>query len=164
MQTREKLTMHTPALKRYALSLTKDPATADDLLHDTIIRLLSGTHTTIKKPRPYMMSVMHNIFIDGIRRKPTATVPLEDANPVAREASQNLQITCAETLTALQHLPADYADVLKRHACEGQSYGEIARALGLPMGTVMSRIARGRATLGRRLGITDPAAFVGDRE
>jgi len=140
-----------PALKRYALRLTHDEARAEDLVQDTYMSMLtrSKPEAEIKKPGPYMMSIMHNLFIDDVRRtKPDKTaVPLEDVEPVATEASQTLRLTCQETMKAMEQLSDDLREVLDRHACQGQSYTEISKALDIPMGTVMSRIARARAAL-----------------
>jgi len=70
-----------PDLKRYALRLTRNEAHAEDLLQDTYISMLTRKgRTPVRKEGPYMMSIMHNIFIDQIRRtKPEKQpVPLED--------------------------------------------------------------------------------------
>jgi RNA polymerase sigma-70 factor (ECF subfamily) len=78
-----------PALKRYALRLTRDEGRAEDLVQDTYMTMLSRKTThSIKKEGPYMMSVMHNLFIDETRRqKPeTRPVPLDDIEPVSMEA------------------------------------------------------------------------------
>jgi len=145
---------HAPTLKRYALRLTKDRSAAEDLVQDTFIRMLA------RKPcerQPdnycgYMISVMHNLFVDGTRRKDFGTtLPIDDVEPIAPDAPQSLKLTCAETLEAIAKLPPDYREVLTRHACDGQSYGQIAKDLDLAPGTVMSRINRARIALCERL-------------
>lgn len=141
---------HVPALERYALSLTKDSTAAEDLVQDTLMRMLTrkGEADQLHNSCGYMISVMHNLFIDRTRRRePATTLPIEDVEPVAPDASQSLKLTCRETLTAIGRLPPDYADVLIRHACDGQSYTQIAKELGVPTGTVMSRINRARLAL-----------------
>lgn len=141
---------HAPTLKRYALRLTKDTAAAEDLVQDTFIRMLARKPCAQQPENScsYMISVMHNLFVDGTRRKDFATtLPIEDVEPIAPDAPQSLKLTCAETLEAIAKLPPDYRDVLTRHACEGQSYGQIAEDLDLPLGTVMSRINRARIAL-----------------
>jgi RNA polymerase sigma-70 factor (ECF subfamily) len=60
----------------------------------------------------------------------------------------------------MEHLSDDLRDVLMRHGCQGQSYGEIARALGIPMGTVMSRIARAREALCNEMGLENAEALL----
>lgn len=156
-----------PALKRYALRLTRDEGRAEDLLQDTYMSMLSRREdaTRVNKPGPYMMSIMHNLFIDETRRtKPdTSPVPLDDIEPVSADASPTLKITCQETMAAIADLPADYRVVLQRHACQGQSYGEISKALGIPIGTVMSRIARARAALCRALELENGVALLEDQ-
>ena len=145
------------ALKRYALYLTRDTSRAEDLVQDTYMKVLARSERAcdIDSTRSYMMSVMHNVFIDGVRKPETHTgpVPLDDVEPVAVEASQHLKVTCRETMDAMARLPRAHREVLTRHACLGQSYQEIASALGIPMGTVMSRIARARMALCQRMGV-----------
>lgn len=155
-----------PALKRYALRLTKDPGRAEDLVQDTYMSWLSrkASAKTVEKPDSYMMSVMHNLFIDTVRKaQPFARpISLDDVEPVAPDASQSLKLTCRETMAAIGKLPADYADVLIRHACHGQSYAQIAAESGIPIGTVMSRIARARAALCNALHLEDARALLED--
>jgi len=145
------LTHMAPALKRYALSLTRDPIRADDLVQDTYMSMLtrSKSATPIETQASYMMSVMHNLFIDETRRQNSRgpQMPLEDFEPVAQTASQGLHLTCQETLEAITQLSPGYREVLSRHACQGQSYEEIGEALNIPIGTVMSRISRAREAL-----------------
>ncbi len=146
------------ALKRYALYLTKDASRAEDLVQDTYMSVLARrkrAQQPIAHPGRYMMSIMHNLFIDTVRRPgaDTGPVSLDDVEPVAFEASQHLKVTCRETMDALAKLPRDHREVLTRHACLGQSYEEISTALNIPMGTVMSRIARARATLCQSMGV-----------
>lgn len=156
-----------PALKRYALRLTHDEARAEDLVQDTYMSMLtrSKPEAEIKKPGPYMMSIMHNLFIDDVRRaKPhKSAVPLDDVEPVATEASQTLRLSCQETMEAIDHLSDDLREVLLRHACQGQSYAEISKALDIPMGTVMSRIARARAALCQAMGLDSVMALLEDQ-
>lgn len=144
-----------PALKRYSLSLTKSREQAEDLLQDTLMRVLAkGTDTAeLHKPERYMCSVMHNLYIDEMRRQSRDGQPvsLDLVEPIDNTASQSLRLTCQQTMAAIARLPKPYAEVLVRHACQGQSYTEISKALGIPHGTVMSRISRARAALCKTL-------------
>lgn len=146
-----------PTLRRYALKLTRDEGRADDLVQDTYMSMLTKADKAapIEQPCRYMMSVMHNLFIDQIRkdRSRGGTVPLEDVEPVAHGASAGMKLTCRETLGAMNDLSPDLRTVLIRHGCQGQSYDEIAREMDIPIGTVMSRMARARAALCDRLGL-----------
>jgi RNA polymerase sigma-70 factor (ECF subfamily) len=119
----------------------------------------------VEKEGPYMMSIMHNLFIDETRRAKPEKYPvsLEDVEPVSGDASQTLKMTCQETIKAMDQLPHDLREVLVRHACQGQSYLEISRALEVPMGTVMSRIARARGALCKEMGMEDARALLEDR-
>lgn len=140
----------TPALRRYAIRLTRDAGRADDLVQDTWTCVLARKRKCeIENPQGYMLSVMHNLFIDGMRKhrpKPDQ-VPLDEVELPSPEASAGLRLTCAEIMGTIDKLPKVYGDVLIRHACQGQSYEEIATSLGIPQGTVMSRIARARQKL-----------------
>lgn len=146
-----------PTLKRYALKLTRDEGRAEDLVQDTYMSMLSKADRAgpIKQPCRYMMSVMHNLFIDQIRREKRmdGVVPLEDVNAASHEASVGLKLTCRETLGAMAGLSPELRAVLIRHGCQGQSYDEIAREMDIPIGTVMSRMARARAALCARMGV-----------
>ena len=156
-----------PALKRYALRLTHDEARAEDLVQDTYISMLAREKSAVRieKPGRYMMSIMHNLFIDEVRRtKPEPrSVPLDDIEPVSQDASPALKLTCQETVKAMDSLSDDLREVLHRHACQGQSYGDIASDLDIPMGTVMSRMARARAALCQVMGLKNGAGLLEDR-
>ena len=146
-----------PALKRYALRLTKDPVRAEDLVQDTYMSMLvrATPQKGIEKPDQYMMSVMHNLFIDGTRAaaRDLGRVSLENVTATAPDAPQSLKLACKEIVAAIADLPEDHQEVLQRLVSRGQSYTEISRDLGVPLGTVMSRVARARASLYQILGV-----------
>lgn len=142
---------HQNMLYRYAMSLTRAPSAADDLVQETFIRALQARAKgrEIHNPKAYLMRMLHNLHIDGIRgRKMTAEPEEEEAVP----GGQELQLTVQEVLAALDSLPEIQRDLLRMVAVEGMSYGEIAAALDIPEGTVTSRISRARSALKGRLG------------
>lgn len=152
MQTRHAIERHMPALRRYAISLTGNADTADDLVQDTILRMLSRADTSITAPRVYMMRMLHNLFIDRTRRvKRRAAQDVDDLEIPSMDAPQNLALTAKQILAAIHSLPPGASDILIRHAQQDQSYAEIAADLNIPIGTVMSRLGRARAQLRQSL-------------
>ncbi|MEO0912742.1 MAG: sigma-70 family RNA polymerase sigma factor [Pseudomonadota bacterium] len=142
---------HQNMLYRYAMSLTRAPAAADDLVQETFIRALQARAKgrEIHNPKAYLMRMLHNLHIDGVRgRRLTEESDEEEAVPGAQE----LQLTLQEVMAALESLPEGQQDILRMVAVEGMSYGEIAGVLDVPEGTVTSRISRARSALKSRLG------------
>ena len=140
-----------PRLHRYACALVGDRAAADDLVQDTLERAWARIDSW--RPdgdmRAWLFSILHNVHADQRRRPAVATVPLHDealALPV--RASQTDGLDMRDLETALRQIPTEQREVLLLVALEDMSYEEIARTLGVPLGTVMSRLSRGRARLG----------------
>ncbi|HMS26032.1 MAG TPA: sigma-70 family RNA polymerase sigma factor [Burkholderiaceae bacterium] len=141
-----------PSLRRYARVLTGDSWAADDLVQDTLERACSkwrlwtmGTHS-----RAWLFSIMHNLFIDDIRRSSSqmrkSIVSLDDvANELIAPENQHTQLLDLER--CLQRLPADQRAVLLLVGLENLTYEEVAKIAKIPIGTVMSRLSRARARL-----------------
>lgn len=148
------LLAHVPGLRRYARLLAGDASRADDLVQDTLER---ACRTLARWPEPsrlraWLLSVMHNLFVDQVRarRAHDEAEPLEDAPPAAlagpgdvgRDAQIRLDLD-----RALQRLPLAHREVLLLVCVEDCAYDEAAAILGVPVGTVMSRLSRARAQL-----------------
>lgn len=142
-----------PSLRRYALALAGNREDADDLvqacLERALERLAHWRHG--EDPRRWLFAIMHNIRIDAVRsaaRAPPVS-PIDAAPPAAlgREATQTQTLMCRDVLAALQHLPPDQREAVLLVGLEGLSYRDAAAALAIPAGTLMSRLARGRARL-----------------
>ena len=151
-----------PNLRRYARGLVADATSADDLVQDTLERAWSRFSLWQKRGdlRAWMFGVMHNHFIDGVRargRRPEEGMG-EDLLEVPQRASQADGIELRDLERVLQRLPADQRAVLLLVAVEGMGYAEAAAVLGVPIGTVMSRLARGREKLRQELQGRAPAA------
>lgn len=146
---------HVSALTRYANSLTRNQDAANDLVQDTIMKILTRDPDVehIENEKSYLMSTLRNLFIDGTRRGKSlgVAVSIDDFDMASGEASQNLKLSTKEIVTAVTKLPSDISDVLLRHARDDQSYSEIAGDLGIPVGTVMSRMSRARQELRKTL-------------
>ncbi|MBM3341832.1 MAG: sigma-70 family RNA polymerase sigma factor [Betaproteobacteria bacterium] len=135
-----------PRLRRYARALTGDTLTADDLVQDTLERALTKRH--LWRPgsdlRAWMFTVMHNIFVNQVRsRSAQNTVALEqEAYDVPAKASPVDLLELGDIDAAIRQLPGEQREVLLLVALEQLSYEEVAQALGIPIGTVMSRLYR----------------------
>ena len=139
-----------PRLRRYARALVGNREAADDLVQDTLER--AWTRTAQWRPgsdlRSWLLAIMHNLRIDQMRRPALATDSLdEDAIELPARATQTDRIELAELGAALTCLPEEQRAVLLLVALEDMSYGEVAATLAIPIGTVMSRLARGRERL-----------------
>ncbi len=149
----EQLLTHIPALRRYARLLTGDAARADDLVQDTLER--ACRKWSLWRPgtslRPWVLSIMHNLHLNQRRdwRLDDGHAALDDlpepADPAA-PAGERLDLE-----RALAALPPAQRVVLLLVIVEEYSYAEAAEILALPIGTVMSRLHRGREALRQRL-------------
>lgn len=140
------------ALRRYARSLTGDETNAEDLVHDTLVRAYEkrGTFRVGQSLQAWLMSILHNIFIDGTRQQRAEVLRLTriaQTSDATMPPAQDHAVHLAEVRQAFMTLPDEQRAVLHLVAIEGLSYQEAAAALGLPVGTVMSRLSRARATL-----------------
>lgn len=145
-----------PRLRRYARSLMRDADRADDLVQDCLERAFTrmGNWQTGENPRRWLFTIMHNIFIDTVRRdqRRGETMAVAEAeNTQTQDADQHEKLVVRDVLDALQKIDPDRRAALILVAVEGFSYTEAADILDVPAGTLMSRIARGRAELRRVL-------------
>jgi RNA polymerase sigma-70 factor (ECF subfamily) len=139
-----------PRLRRYARALTGERSAADDLVQDTLERAWNKLHLWRDGSdlRAWLFTIMHNVHVNQIRsRMAAATVPLDDAAEAPVRATQSDMLEVRDIDAALQQLSVDQRQVLLLVAVERMSYEETARTLGIPIGTVMSRLARGRDRL-----------------
>ncbi len=141
-----------PRLRRYAWALTGDLSAADDLVQDCLERAWSRFH--LWRPgsnlRAWLFTILHNIHANDARRRMRrpVVVPLTDAVVVpAVPPSQDQGIEVANLDMALSRLPEDQRAAVLLVGLEELSYREAAAALGIPAGTLMSRLHRGRERL-----------------
>ena len=154
------LLVELPRLRRYARALVGDIAAADDLVQDTLEKAWSRLNQwrAGSDLRAWLFSIMHNLRVDQLRRPSLATSPLEDdyfEAPTRATQTDRLEVKALES--ALARLPEERREVVLLVALEEMSYGEIAIALGIPSGTVMSRLYRGRERLRMILDGQQPA-------
>ena len=139
-----------PRLRRYARALIGEHTAADDLVQDTLERAWS--RVTQWRPgsnlRAWLFSIMHNLWVDQIRRPNLPTYSIdEDDFDVPTRATQSDALEVRDIAYALSQVPDEQRAVLLLVALEEMGYAEIASTLGIPIGTVMSRLSRGRERL-----------------
>ena len=149
MNEAEHLVELIPRLRRYARALVGDRASADDLVQDTLERAWAKLHLYRRGTdlRAWLFTVMHNVHVNKVRAT-RVTDTLEDELPeLAQRASQGDALLVRDLDRAIARLPAEQRAVLLLVTLEEMSYEEVARALGIPIGTVMSRLSRAREKL-----------------
>ena len=141
-----------PALRRYARSLAGDEADAEDLVHDALVRAYERRRTF--RPggnlRAWLLSVLHNTFVSSWRSRRAELARIAGATELADPRigpSQDGAVRLVELMQAFRALPEEQRAALHLVAVEGLSYQEAALALGIPVGTLMSRLGRARAAL-----------------
>jgi RNA polymerase sigma-70 factor, ECF subfamily len=148
------LAEYIPHLRRYASRLIGERHSAEDLVQDTLERGLNKIH--LWRPgsdiRAWLFSVMHNIFVNQRRaQKPEIELIDEGLLDFTSQAAPLDRIALAEVERALESLSAEQREVLMLVAVDQLSYAETAHALGIPVGTVMSRLSRARESLRRKI-------------
>ncbi len=142
-----------PALRRYAYTLLRHREDADDLVHDCLARALDKLHTRRDDAdvRAWLFTILHNLFISQLRRRkarPIAETLDEDHDThVSLRANQEDALLWRDMMRGLARLPVEQRTVVLLVSVEDLSYAETAAMLGVPIGTVMSRLARGRERL-----------------
>jgi len=145
-----------PRLRRYARALTGDADRADDLVQDCLTRGLSRLHLWRRGSdlRAWLFTIMHNLYANELRRlrRTPAIVPItEVAEPPSKDMPLEGSLQLLELQAAVGRLPPEQREALLLVALEGMRYQDVARILGIPAGTVMSRLHRARERLRRGL-------------
>jgi len=152
---------HLDLLYRVALRLTGNPAAAEDLVQDTMLKAIRGWHSFRpgSNARAWLVTILRNQFINGWRktsRGPTqvdldAIPELSDTAVPDPEGAFFADLLDDDIVRALADLPDDFRDVVVLSDLEGLPYAEVAEALDIPVGTVKSRLFRARRILQGRL-------------
>lgn len=140
---------HIPRLRRYAIALLRDRARADDLVQDTLERALRklplfrrGTDL-----RAWLFAIMHNVYVNQLRGPGARAMTVEYQDSEAAPASVEDGAALRDLLGALERLAPEQREVILLVGLEQLSYDQTARVLDVPIGTVMSRLSRGRERL-----------------
>jgi RNA polymerase sigma-70 factor (ECF subfamily) len=142
-----------PGLRRFACALLRgDSEGADDLVQDTLERALSRWHLRRAdgNVRGWLYTILYNRFLTDrhrAKRRGFHDVLTEETELPGIEGGQNSALEHRDLLRAVSALPEEQRSVLLLIAVEDLSYEEAARVLGVPIGTVMSRLSRGRERL-----------------
>jgi RNA polymerase sigma-70 factor (ECF subfamily) len=150
-----------PGLRRYARALTGDSCAADDLVQDTLERACAKWRLWIPGTdlRAWLFTVMHNLYLNQRRgdRFASAAVDLADVEHEL-PAPASRRDDALDLDRCLRRLPADQRAVLLLVTLEDMGYQEAARVLGVPVGTVMSRLSRARIRLRELMDGAAPSA------
>ncbi len=145
------IAVHIPQLRRYARALTGDYTAAEDLVQDTLERAWKrfGLWRSGSNLRAWLFTIMHNIFINQVRTEPLKQYQNADHSMLhgwgSRTPEDRLELE--DLHKALRRLSNEQREVLLLIGLEQMSYDEAAKVLGIPIGTVMSRLSRGREQL-----------------
>ena len=157
--------VHLDALYRVALRLTHNRAEAEDVVQDAFLRAFRGFHRFDPGTncRAWLFTILRNVFLNRVRGQGREILEadiggLDQVEAADAHADQNPEEQFLNTMLhgdidhALTTLPLAYREAVVLVDIEGLSYREVAEVVGCPVGTVMSRLSRGRALLRRALG------------
>lgn len=147
-----------PRLRRYARALTRDLASADDLVQDCLTRALGKLHLWQQGTdmRAWLLTILHNQYVNHVRRsaREGAAVGLNECEPLlARAPRQGEWLELRDLERAIVKLPDAQRSVILLIGLEGMNYEDVAAVLDVPVGTIRSRLSRGRDALRRLTGI-----------
>lgn len=145
-----------PALRRYARGLLREAEAADDLVHDAVVKAIEKNHlwkrgTNLKA---WLFTILHNLFINQYRRKAVRPpqLPLEDHEyRLANDGNQTDHMALRQLEEALHRLTYEQREVIVLVSIQGLTYEEAAEIIDIPLGTVRSRLSRGREALRQAL-------------
>jgi len=147
---------HLDAAYNYARWLTKNDADAEDVVHDACVRAMRFfTSLREDNPRAWLFTIVRNTWYSRVTRRAAVSETAAPNGTLGDRADEALdpeerllqRHTVVRVRSALEQLPVDFREVLVLREIEGLSYKEIAVVAGVPIGTVMSRLARARERL-----------------
>ena len=158
----DELTALLPRLRRFAHALARSPSDADDLTQMTVERAIRSRSQWQPGTRldSWLYRIMRNHWIDTVRsraRKEDLHAPVEDAERIGEDPRSAIEasIDLQKAMSAMQRLPDEQREVVALILIEGLGYRECSEVLGLPLGTVSSRLVRGRLALVQMMGGSD---------
>jgi RNA polymerase sigma factor (sigma-70 family) len=147
-----------PRLRRYARALTRDFNAADDLVQDCLARALGKVHLWQRGSdlRAWLFTILHNQFVNQVRRsvrEGSAIAAQENSRTIASGPTQGTRLELRDLERAMAKLPEEQRAVILLVGLEGMRYEEVAAVLNVPVGTVRSRLSRGRDMLRQLMGM-----------
>ena len=154
---RDRIEAEIPRLRRYARALTRDIVAADDLVQDCLVRGLAKIHLWKEGTdlRAWLFTILHNQYVNQVRRavREGATVSVSETEPsLTRAADQGKRLELRDLDRAMARLPEEQRTVILLVGLEGMRYEAVAEVIGVPVGTVRSRLSRGREALRQMMG------------
>ncbi|CAO3455901.1 putative ECF sigma factor [Azospirillum argentinense] len=154
---KDELGQHLDVLRRYALVLMRDPDQAEDLVQEALVKAIEGasSFTDGRDLRKWLLAIVHNTFVDRWRRQQAERQATGELSSMAEEGSPPAQLShvhLGQTIAALMTLPVEQREALVLVALDGMSYRDAAECLGIPVGTLMSRLGRARDALRAKTG------------
>ena len=159
--SRQQVVVLIPRLRRYARALTGSAEQADELVQDCLERGLNRLHLWRRGSdlRAWLFTIMHNLHVNNVRRgiiRPDNQVFDDTRQQASAPPAQDDVVALHSIVDMLRRLPTDQREVVLMVGMEEMSYREVAEVLGVPVGTVMSRLARGRERLRELTGTGTP--------
>ncbi|QNN64728.1 RNA polymerase sigma factor [Sphingomonas rhizophila] len=150
---------HWPRLRRFAYSLSRDAADADDLVQDVAMRAMASCDQWQVGSRfdSWIFRITRNLWIDTVRsrgRRDKHHAPAEAGELVGQDPTPGIEasLDLSTAMKAMQKLPDEQREVIALILIDGLGYREASEVLDLPIGTISSRLARGRTALLELLG------------
>jgi RNA polymerase sigma-70 factor (ECF subfamily) len=147
-----------PRLRRYSRALTRNDVAADDLVQDCLVRALSKQHLWKEGTdlRAWLFTILHNQHVNHVRQgvRQGTSVEISDNEPsLCRAPAQSSALELRDLDRALAKLPEEQRSVILLVGLEGMPYEAVAEIFSIPVGTVRSRLSRGRESLRRLMGV-----------
>ena len=166
---REEIVAHLPSLRAFAMSLARNGALADDIVQDTVVK--AWTNFDQYKPgtklRAWLFTILRNHFYSHLRKagREVEDIDGEHAARLVSKPAHDGRLRMNEVMAAFDKLPAEQREALLLVGASGFTYEEAAKTCGITLGTLKSRMNRGRGALCAMLGVesgddlelTDPA-------
>ena len=154
---RDEIATHLPALRAFALSLTRDASAADDLVQEAIMKAWSNLDkfTPGTNLRAWLFTILRNTFFSEKRKRKREVADIDGkyAATLSEKPSHDARLAFGDFLTAFDGLSPEHREVLILVGAEGFSYEEAAEMIGVRVGTVKSRASRARTRLAELLGL-----------
>ena len=158
MDIQQKIEAELPSLRRYARALARDVVTADDLVQECLTRALTKLHLWRdgSNLRAWLFTILHNQYVNHVRRSIRIGAPVEfdaAAPQLSQPGNQEKRLELRDLDRALGRLPTEQRSVILFIGLEGMPYCDVSAVLGIPIGTVRSRLSRGRTALRVLMGV-----------